>query len=302
MTPHADRRAMHLHRSLLFMPASNARALEKAKDLSADGLVFDIEDAVAPDAKPAARVAAVAAAQTQSYGHREVLIRVNGLGTEWFSDDIAAVATSSANGIIVPKVNGPADVRHVDDVLRIAGAPESLHLWAMVETPRGVLDAFAIAGACPRLVGLIVGTVDLAKDLHCAHPADRAPMLYALQSCVLAARAAGVLVLDGVHIDLEDAAGFAAACQQGYAMGFDGKSLIHPKQIAVANAAFAPSAGELARAQRIVAAHREAVGKGQGVTLLDGRLVEALHVREAERLLARAAAIAELEGSAGRKT
>jgi citrate lyase subunit beta/citryl-CoA lyase len=281
-------------RSMLYMPASNPRALDKAKTLMADGLIFDLEDAVAPDAKPEARAAAVAAVNTKAYGKREVLIRANGLDTAWVADDLAAVAMSAAAGVVLPKINGPEDIHRADDMLRKAGAPDDLALWAMMETPRGILSAAAIAAVRGRLAGFIIGTADLAKDLHCAHPADRAPMLTALQLCVLAARAYGLAVLDGVHVDLDDESGYVAACQQGRALGFDGKTLIHPKQIAAANAAFAPSAAELERAKRIVAAHQQARAAGQGVTLLDGRLIEVLHVQEAERLMAQAQAIAAL--------
>jgi citrate lyase subunit beta/citryl-CoA lyase len=268
--------------------------LDKAKTLMADGLIFDLEDAVAPDAKPEARAAAVAAVNTKAYGKREVLIRANGLDTAWVADDLAAVAMSAAAGVVLPKINGPEDIHRADDMLRKAGAPDDLALWAMMETPRGILSAAAIAAVRGRLAGFIIGTADLAKDLHCAHPADRAPMLTALQLCVLAARAYGLAVLDGVHVDLDDESGYVAACQQGRALGFDGKTLIHPKQIAAANAAFAPSAAELERAKRIVAAHQQARAAGQGVTLLDGRLIEVLHVQEAERLMAQAQAIAAL--------
>ncbi|MSO72493.1 MAG: CoA ester lyase [Rhodospirillaceae bacterium] len=294
MTPTVERDTPRPRRSMLYMPASNPRALDKAKALPADGLIFDLEDAVEPDAKPAARIAAVAAANSKGYGRREILIRANGLDTDWFKDDIAAIARSAADGMVLPKVNDPRDVRRVDDLLRKGGAPETLALWAMMETPRGIVAAAAIAASTPRLAGFMIGTADLAKDLHCAHPADRAPMLYALQHCVLAARAHGIFVLDGIHIDLEDEAGFAAACRQARALGFDGKTLIHPKQIATANLAFAPSVDELTHARRIVAAHAEAAKQGRGVTLLGGRLVENLHVREAERLMAQAAAISEL--------
>jgi citrate lyase subunit beta/citryl-CoA lyase len=282
-------------RSALYMPASNTRALDKARTLGADVLIFDLEDAVAPDAKSAARAAAVAAAKSKGYGQREILIRANGLETSWAADDLTAVATSGADGAVLPKVNGPDDILRADALLRKAGAPDGLTLWAMMETPRGVLAAAAIASASPRMAGFVIGTNDLAKDLHCAHPSDRAPMLHALQHCVLAARAYGLSVLDGVHVELGDDAGFTAACRQGRAMGFDGKTLIHPKQIAGANAAFAPSSADLERAARIVAAHAEATGKGQGVTLLDGRLIEMLHVTEAERLIAQARVIAALE-------
>ncbi len=282
-------------RSMLYMPASNSRVLDKARSLPADALIFDLEDAVAPEAKPTARDAAVAAANSQSYGAREVLIRANGLGSAWFEGDLAAIATSSADGVVLPKINGPEDLLRADALLKSSGAPDRLKLWAMMETPRGILSASAIAASSPRLAGFLMGTADLAKDLHCAHLADRAPMLYALQHCVLAARAHGLAVIDGVHVDLDDAAGFEAACRQGRATGFDGKSLIHPKQIAAANASFAPSAEELTQAHRLVAAHKEAAAQGHAVTLLDGRLVEVLHVQEAERLLAQAELISQLD-------
>ena len=277
-------------RSMLYMPASNPRTLEKASTLAADALIFDLEDAVAPDAKETARAAAVAAVATKRYGQREILIRVNGLESAWASADLAAVSTSGADGVLLPKVNGPDDIRRAEAALHAAGARADLAVWAMMETPRGILAAEAIATASPRLAGFVVGTVDLAKDMHCSHPGDRAPMVYALQHCVLVARAFGLAVLDGVHLDLNDEAGLIAACQQGRAMGFDGKTLIHPKQIDAANAAFAPSDAELAQAARIIDAHKRAA-KGLGVTVLDGRLVEALHVREAERLMAQAEAI-----------
>jgi citrate lyase subunit beta / citryl-CoA lyase len=284
-------------RSVLYMPASNPRALEKAKTIPADALIFDLEDAVAPDAKSAARAAAVAAVATKSYGRREVMIRANAIDTLWCRDDIAAIAASGADGVVLPKVNTGADVQAVADWLAASGAPPTLSLWAMMETPLGILNAREVASSSPRLAGLCIGTADLAKDLHCAHPADRAPMLMALQTVVMAARAYGLFVLDGVHVDLDDAPGYEAACRQGRALGFDGKTLIHPKQVDVANAIYAPGVDEIDRAKRIVAAHEEAAAKGQGVTLLDGRLVEVLHVAEAKRLLAFAADIAALKSS-----
>lgn len=279
------------------MPSSNTRALDKAKTLAADGLIFDLEDAVLPESKTTARAAAVSAANSKGYGKREILIRVNGLDTQWFEDDLKAVAKSAADGVVVPKINTLDDMRRIDQVLRSSGARDGLMIWPMMETPRAILAADAIAGASPRLAGFLMGTADLAKDLHCAHPADRAPMIYALQHCLLAARAHGLSILDGVHLDLDDEAGFTAACQQGRAMGFDGKTLIHPKQIAAANAAYAPSPVELEGARRLVAAHKDASAKGQGVTLLDGRLVEVLHVQQAERLMAQADVIAQMDQS-----
>ena len=284
-------------RSMLYMPASNARALEKAKNIPADGIIVDLEDAVAPDAKPAARAAAVAAVKSKSYGRREVMIRANALDTPWSRDDLQAIATSGADGVVLPKVNDANGVRTAVAILKGAGAPDEMGLWAMIETPLGVINAREIAAASPRVAGLCVGTADLAKDLHCAHPADRAPMLMALQTAVMVARAFGLYVLDGVHVDLDDAVGYEAACRQGRALGFDGKTLIHPMQVDVANAVFAPGTDEIERAKRIVAAHEDAAAKGHGVTLLDGRLVEVLHVAEAKRLLAFADDIAALQSA-----
>lgn len=284
-------------RSMLYMPASNARALEKAKNIPADGMIFDLEDAVAPDAKPAARAAAVTAVKSKSYGRREVMIRANALDTPWSRDDLQAIATSGADGVVLPKVNDANGVRTAVAILKSAGAPDEMGLWAMIETPLGVINAREIAAASPRVAGLCVGTADLAKDLHCAHPADRAPMLMALQTAVMVARAFGLYVLDGVHVDLDDAVGYEAACRQGRALGFDGKTLIHPMQVDVANAVFAPGTDEIERAKRIVAAHEDVAAKGHGVTLLDGRLVEVLHVAEAKRLLAFADDIAALQSA-----
>ncbi len=284
-------------RSMLYMPASNARALEKAKNIPADGIIFDLEDAVAPDAKPAARAAAVAAVKSKSYGRREVMIRANALDTPWSRDDLQAIATSGADGVVLPKVNDANGVRTAVAILKGAGAPDEMGLWAMIETPLGVINAREIAAASPRVAGLCVGTADLAKDLHSAHPADRAPMLMALQTAVMVARAFGLYVLDGVHVDLDDAVGYEAACRQGRALGFDGKTLIHPMQVDVANAVFAPGTDEIERAKRIVAAHEDAAAKGHGVTLLDSRLVEVLHVAEAKRLLAFADDIAALQSA-----
>lgn len=285
-------------RSALYMPASNPRALEKAKGLLADMLIFDLEDAVAPDAKDAAREAALAAVDSGAYGQREVLIRVNGLDTAWAERDLQAVATSKANGVVVPKVSSADDVAEIDTILNAAGAPTDFPVWAMMETPRGILSANAIAQASPRLAGLCIGTADLSKELQCAHPADRAPMLVSLQLVILAARANGLVVLDGVHVELNDAEGFDAACRQGRDLGFDGKTLIHPNQIDGANKAYAPSEEDIDYAHRLIAAHQEAEAKGAGVTTLDGRLIEVLHVAEAKRLLAKAEMIAALSQSA----
>jgi citrate lyase subunit beta/citryl-CoA lyase len=282
---------VRLRRSVLFMPASNARALDKARTLAADALVFDLEDAVAPDAKPEARRMAIAAASGGGYAPREVVIRVNALDTPWGRDDLAVVAGSGAAAVLLPKVESAAAVREVVRLLEAAGGPPDLALWAMLETPRGVLRAEEIA-ASERVAALVMGTSDLTKDLRARHTPDRLPLLTSLGLCVLAARAHGLTALDGVHLDLDDEPGFLAACRQAAAMGFDGKTLIHPRTIAAANAAFSPAPEEIDRARRIIAAHTEAIARGQGVVVVDGRLIENLHVEDAHRLVALAEAIA----------
>lgn len=284
-------------RSLLYVPGSNPRALDKARTLNADGLILDLEDAVAPDAKVAARERVVAAVRAGAWGPREVLVRANAADTPWGADDLAALAGSGADGIVLSKVERPETVRAAEAALAAAGAPKDLMLWCMIETPLGVLNAAAIAGASTRLAGLILGTSDLAKDLRAAHEPGRQPLLTALGLCLLAGRAYGLAVIDGVHLDLEDEAGFAESCRQGAALGFDGKSLIHPKTLAAANAAFAPSTEAVETALRVIAAHAAALAAGQGVTIVDGRLVEALHVSDAERVVAMHRAIAERGGA-----
>jgi citrate lyase subunit beta/citryl-CoA lyase len=287
---------VRLRRSVLFMPASNARALEKARTLPADALVFDLEDAVAPDAKPQARRMAVAAARGGGYAPREVVIRVNALDTPWGRDDLAAAAESGADAVLLPKVESAAVVHAAVGALDAAGGPGDLPLWCMLETPRGILRAEAIAAAGPRVAALVMGTSDLTKDLRARHTPDRLPLTTSLGLCVLAARAHGLAAVDGVHLDLDDEVGFLAACRQAAAMGFDGKTLIHPRTIAAANDAFSPSPDEVARARRIIDAHADAVARGQGVVVVDGRLVENLHVEDAHRLAALAAAIAARGG------
>jgi citrate lyase subunit beta/citryl-CoA lyase len=273
------------------MPGSNARAMDKARGLPADAVVFDLEDAVAPDAKALARGQAIAAVRAGGYGPREVIVRVNAMATPWGRADLAAVATAGADGVLLPKVESPDTVREVRGALAAHGAPAELALWCMLETPRGILDAAAIATASPSVAALVMGTSDLTKDLHARHTRDRLPLLTGLELCVLAARAAGVAALDGVHLDLDDDAGFEAACRQAADLGFDGKTLIHPKTIARANAIFAPAPADVDWARRVIAAHAEAVARGRGVVVLDGRLIESLHVDEAQRLVALAEAI-----------
>ena len=281
-------------RSVLFMPGSNARAMEKARSLPADAVVFDLEDAVAPDAKEQARAQAIAAVRAGGYGRREVIVRVNAMATLWGRADLAAVATSGADGVLLPKVESPQTVHDALAALADHGAPAELALWCMLETPRGILNAPAIATANPRVVALVMGTSDLTKDLHARHTRDRLPLLTSLELCVLAARAAGVAALDGVHLDLDDDVGFEAACRQAADLGFDGKTLIHPKTIAKANEIFAPAPSEVEWSRRVIAAHAEAVAQGRGVVVLDGRLIENLHVDEARRVAALAEAIETL--------
>ncbi|MEE8546139.1 MAG: CoA ester lyase [Alphaproteobacteria bacterium] len=290
--------AVRPRRSVLYMPGSNARALEKARTLAADALILDLEDAVAPEAKSAAREQVCAAVGAGGYGRREVVIRVNGLDTPWGDEDLAAAAASGADAILLPKAESAAMVRDAEALMARNGAPDEMALWCMIETPLGVLHAEEVAGAGARLACLVMGTSDLTKELGARHTAARTPMLASLALSVLAARAHGRAILDGVHLDLDDEKGFVAACQQGLELGFDGKTLIHPKQIAPCNRAFAPSTDELAWSHRIIEAFAEAEAEGKGVTVVDGRLVENLHVENARRVLTLAQAIAELEGAA----
>lgn len=278
-------------RSVLYMPGSNARALEKGKSLAADGLILDLEDSVSPDHKATAREQVAAAVAGGGYGRREILIRANGLDTPWGYEDIVAAATSGADALLLPKVDSADMVRRAEDILVAAGAPDTMAIWCMMETPRGVLRAEEIADASPRLGGFVMGTSDLAKDLHCAHTPLRTPMITSLGLCLLAARAAGIAILDGVYLDLGDAEGFAASCVQGVELGFDGKTLIHPKQLGPANDAFAPSEQDVAWARKIIDAHAAAAAEGKGVVLVDGKLIENLHVVGAKRLVALAEAI-----------
>ena len=291
--PLAIRPPVRPRRSLLFMPGSNARALEKARELPADGLIFDREDAVAPEAKAAARAAVAASLGRGGYSRRELVLRVNALDTEWGEADLVAAAALPVDAVLLPKVESGLRVRQTAALLDAAGAPPGLALWCMIETPRGVLAAAEIA-ASPRVAALVMGTSDLTKDLQARDTRDRLALLPSLGLVLLAARAYGLAALDGVHLDLGDGDGFAAACAQGRILGFDGKTLIHPRQIAPANAAFAPGADEVVQARRIIAAHEAALAAGRGITVVDGRLVENLHVAAAQRTVALAAAIDQL--------
>ena len=285
-------------RSLLYLPGSNPRALAKARSLPADGLILDLEDAVAPDAKESARTIVAAALAEGGYGRRELVLRVNALDTPWGHGDLAAAATMPIHAVLLPKVERAERVRLSVSLLDALGAPERLAVWCMLETPLGILYAREIAAASPGLTALVLGTSDLTKDLHALSTPDRLPLLTSLGLAILAARAHGLAILDGVHLDLSDDEGFAASCRQARELGFDGKTLIHPKQIAAANTAFAPSAEEIEWSRRIIAAHAEASAAGKGVVLVDGRLIENLHVENARRLVTLAEEIDRLSAQA----
>jgi citrate lyase subunit beta / citryl-CoA lyase len=281
-------------RSVLYMPGSNARALEKARGLDADGVILDLEDAVAPDAKAEARERIVAAIAAGGYGGREVVVRINALDSEWGADDIAALAAVAPDAILVPKVDDGPDVEKASRALDRAGVAPSVGLWAMMETPRAVLNAQAIAEtrAHTRLVAWVMGTNDLAKETTARLTPGRPAMTAWLSTCVIAARAHGLAILDGVYNDIADETGFRAECAQGRDFGFDGKTLIHPGQLGPCNEIFAPSAEEVALARTIVAAFALPENRGKGVIRVDGRMVELLHAEMARRTVAVAEAIA----------
>jgi citrate lyase subunit beta/citryl-CoA lyase len=281
-------------RSVLYMPGANTRAMEKGRTLPADGLILDLEDAVAPDAKLTARENVVKALAEGGYGKREILLRINALDTPWGQGDAIAAAKSKADAILIPKVESAAHVRQVEAIMEQQGAPSSMTIWCMMETPLGVLHAEEIAQSSKRLAGFVMGTSDLAKDLRCAHTPLRLPLLPSLGICLLAARAYGLSILDGVYLNLDDDEGFAASCQQGKELGFDGKTLIHPKTVAKTNEVFAPSEADVAWARKIITAHAEAEAQGKGVVLVDGKLIENLHVVGARRQVELADAIAEM--------
>ncbi len=281
-------------RSVLYMPAANERALEKAKTISADAIIFDLEDAVAPDAKPDARARAVAAVQSGEYGNRELTIRCNGLDTEWGADDIAAAGAASPSAVVIPKVDTVEQVDAVSAQLDAAGASVDTMIWPMIETPTAMFNVRSIA-AHPRVAVLVMGTNDLAKELRSPIVTGRHPLVAHLATALLAAREAGKVILDGVYNDVKNPDGFAAECQQGMEMGFDGKTLIHPSQVDPTNDVWAPGADEIEYAERVIAAFDEAVTAGKGVVTVDGRMIENLHVDNARRVLATAVAITELQ-------
>lgn len=280
-------------RSALYMPGSRARALEKARGLAADALILDLEDAVPPEEKASARKLVAAALKEGGYGARELIVRINGLDTEWGAADLAAAATAGPDAILIPKVESPKIIAAV--AAGMGAAPAKTAIWAMMETPKGVLDAAAIAASHPRLACLVMGTNDLVKELRADHVPGRAPVAAALGQCLLAARAAGLAAIDGVCNAFRDEALLREECEAGRAMGFDGKTLIHPDQIVIANGVFGPSAVALAEAKEQLAAYEAIVAKGGGVAVVNGRIVENLHVETARRLIAEAEAIRRLE-------
>ena len=279
-------------RSMLYMPGSNARAIEKGRSLAADAIIFDIEDAVAVEAKALARNQITAAIAAGGYGGKELIVRINGLGSEWFEDDVAAIVKSGAAGVLLPKVESAETVRETEKRLVAAGAPAKLAVWCMMETPRGILRSAEIAASSPRVAGLVMGTNDLALELRCRQTPDGAAFHTSFGLCILAARAYGIAAIDAVYNDLSDDHGFAESCRIGRTLGFDGKSLIHPKTIDAANRLYGPSAEEVAWARKIAAAFEQARVEGKGVIKVDGKMVEELHVREAKRLLAMADGLA----------
>lgn len=275
------------HRSALYIPASRARALDKARGLAVDVILFDLEDAVTPAEKVTARTTLAEELSKGGYGARLRVVRINGLDTEWCEADALAADAMDCDAVLLPKVNSAADV---DKLAKLTNKP----IWAMMETPLGIMNALEIA-ANQKIAGFVLGTNDLAKDLNARGRADREPLLTSLQLCLLAARAYGIVAIDGVYNAFKDEDGFKVECEQGRDMGFDGKSLIHPAQVAAANAAFAPTPAEIDLAQRQIAAFEEAKAAGQGVAVVDGKIVENLHIVTARATMTKAAAIAALE-------
>src|ERR1700733_359056 len=288
-------------RSVLYMPGSNARALEKARELPADGLILDLEDAVAPEAKGQAREAIVKTLKKGGFGDREVMVRINGLDTRWWVDDLDAIAAAKPDAVLVPKISDPGQLQDLAARIVDMGTDPHIRVWAMMETPLAMLNVREIAAAAldseTRLAGFVMGTNDLAKDTRARIVPGRAPMLPWLMTCIAAARAYGLDILDGVYNDVGNAEGFAAECRQAHDLGFDGKTLIHPQQIAPCNAAFSPSEEEVATARKIIAAFDQPENANKGVIQIDGRMVERLHADMARRTVAIADAIAQSEAA-----
>jgi citrate lyase subunit beta/citryl-CoA lyase len=276
------------------MPGANTRAMNKARSLACDTIIFDLEDAVAPDAKDQAREQVATALGQGGYGYRELIVRANGLETDWGADDLAAFATAPISGLLLPKIE---NVRQVERAAELMGRHGGSHipLWLMVETPAGVLDLASFAGH-ERVEALVMGTSDLVKEMRASHIRDRSNLAYALQHCLLVARRHAKDILDGVHLDFKNLDSFEEACRAGKAMGFDGKTLIHPSQIDIANDVFGYSVDDIDHARRVLEVWQAALGEGKGVAVLDGQLVENLHAAEAERVVAFAEALDSREG------
>lgn len=283
-------------RSCLYMPGANAKALEKAKTLPADVLIFDLEDSVAPEAKEEARGRVAEVVKAGGYGKREIIVRVNALGTPWGADDIASIGGAGPDGILAPKVESGDEVRALDDAMSAAGFARDAALWIMIETPRAILNLTPIAAAArgTRLSCFVMGTNDLAKEMRAKPGPVREPFYAALSLSVMAARAEGLIAIDGVYNDIANTEGFEAECRQGLAFGFDGKTLIHPSQLDICNAVFAPTEDELARARAVIAAFAAPENAGKGVIKVDGKMTELLHLEEAKRVVAVAEGISRI--------
>ena len=273
-------------RSALFMPAHNERAITKARTLDCDVVILDLEDAVAPDTKQRARNTAKAAVLDGGFDPREIAVRVNGIGTEWHTDDMTTFADSPLDALVVPKAESPADITRLGERMDALGYSPDVELWLMAETPTGVFNARELCQANERVGALLMGTSDLSQCLRVPATIEREGLVYALSHCILAAREANIDVLDGVCLDLANPEIYQVQCEQGRELGFDGKTLIHPSQITIANAVFAPSDHDIERANNIITAWNEALARGDGLCVLDGKLVENLHANEASRTIA----------------
>ncbi|MCC6000562.1 MAG: CoA ester lyase [Pararhodobacter sp.] len=281
-------------RSVLYIPGSKERALEKARSLATDAIIFDLEDAVAPAEKASARALLAQTLASTDYGPRARIVRINGFDTEWAEPDLEVIAQARPEAILLPKVGSAADIEALARRLDAHEQTARTRIWAMMETPQGIINAAEIAAA-PRMAGFVMGTNDLAKELNCRFRADRLPLQHALQTCLMAARAHGLVAIDGVYNAFKDEEGLRAECEQGRDLGFDGKTLIHPAQLATTNDVFAPDAAAINLARRQIAAFEEAEARGEGVAVVDGRIVENLHIVTARAVLARAEAILNLQ-------
>lgn len=284
-----------LHRSAMYTPGTNTRALAKGRGVPADILIMDLEDGVAHDVKDTARENVIQAIGEGGYGWRQIGVRVNGLDSQWHQQDVISVAASKANILVLPKVDSVEAVLSVVRLMEKVNAPTAMQIWCMIETAHGVINVNEIAKSHSRVSGLLIGSADLTKDLRAQHTPDRLALLTSIQLCILAARANNLIILDSPFFDLSDDEGFLESCRQGRSMGFDGKTLLHPKTVPSANAIFGPTDEEISWAHKITAAHKVALADGRGVTLVDGQLVEGLHVEEAQRLVKLAETIKKLE-------